>query len=415
MVNQLFIELKKSVILLGSLNLTYFEREGGKKMSAPVPSTSHQEFCRICQEGDEFESLIMPCNCRGSVGFAHASCLQTWVSGRLERTSAPRCEICKAPYNVSYKYPHKGPFQFLFSCRSPPIVCRTWASLLFCVASVVLFFTRESLTIKCTAFSIMILSTAALFRVAYPDLRSMSASAVLAYVALLGVTAPAIGFTVLCLDCKTSGSDKSIWDFQLQTRTVRITWKDSERLAMIGVDAMLLGAAASWVVYQLVEILRLIFLSRADPRVIWTSATAQQRAWFTLVLYLPLMLALCKAPCAMMPVFVIAITATIAFLLVLHFFYASDALSKTVLFCCVISIIVISTGFIAVFLFVYPSPKIADQVHMEMGARALYPAVVAGEAIPQTIRNTSSEIPVTVLFGSDQRNAVTFTGVSGTS
>ncbi|KAL3246355.1 hypothetical protein MRX96_057710 [Rhipicephalus microplus] len=52
--------------------------------------------CRICFRGCLEEALRQPCNCRGSIGLVHASCLEKWVSQRRNA----RCDICAFAYQV---------------------------------------------------------------------------------------------------------------------------------------------------------------------------------------------------------------------------------------------------------------------------------------------------------------------------
>ncbi|XP_077533475.1 E3 ubiquitin-protein ligase MARCHF3-like [Haemaphysalis longicornis] len=52
--------------------------------------------CRICFRGCCEEALVEPCNCRGSIGLVHASCLEKWVTQRRQ----PRCDICAFAYQV---------------------------------------------------------------------------------------------------------------------------------------------------------------------------------------------------------------------------------------------------------------------------------------------------------------------------
>ena len=50
--------------------------------------------CKICiDEGDLIQS---PCNCTGSVGLVHATCLETWLSSSNTR----ECELCKHDIDV---------------------------------------------------------------------------------------------------------------------------------------------------------------------------------------------------------------------------------------------------------------------------------------------------------------------------
>lgn len=49
--------------------------------------------CRICLStgnGLQSESLVNPCNCRGSIGLVHTSCLETW----LMISNSDCCDLC---------------------------------------------------------------------------------------------------------------------------------------------------------------------------------------------------------------------------------------------------------------------------------------------------------------------------------
>ena len=50
--------------------------------------------CKICiDEGDLIQS---PCNCTGSVGLVHVTCLETWLS----KSKTRGCELCKHDIDV---------------------------------------------------------------------------------------------------------------------------------------------------------------------------------------------------------------------------------------------------------------------------------------------------------------------------
>ncbi|KAK6618894.1 hypothetical protein RUM44_003275 [Polyplax serrata] len=55
--------------------------------------------CRICHEDGVQEQLISPCICAGSLGLAHATCVEKWLSS----SNTTSCEICKYQYNLSRK------------------------------------------------------------------------------------------------------------------------------------------------------------------------------------------------------------------------------------------------------------------------------------------------------------------------
>jgi hypothetical protein len=64
-------------------------------------TSSGPSVCRICHSGEQScaiagEPLISPCNCRGSIGLYHRSCLERWLSSKAAHT----CEICRYQYRV---------------------------------------------------------------------------------------------------------------------------------------------------------------------------------------------------------------------------------------------------------------------------------------------------------------------------
>eukprot|EP00093_Oithona_nana_P009373 09373.XXX_301164_301776_1 [CDS] Oithona nana genome sequencing. len=54
-------------------------------------------FCRICH--DEGEDLLSPCNCTGTVGLVHLSCLEKWLS----TIGSQSCELCKYEFQIDCK------------------------------------------------------------------------------------------------------------------------------------------------------------------------------------------------------------------------------------------------------------------------------------------------------------------------
>lgn len=61
-------------------------------------STSIQSaiLCRICYNSELKESLLQPCNCSGTMGLIHRTCLERWLSQCVKN----QCEICGYDYNV---------------------------------------------------------------------------------------------------------------------------------------------------------------------------------------------------------------------------------------------------------------------------------------------------------------------------
>lgn len=75
--------------------------------------------CRICLE--ESGTFISPCNCKGTTGKVHTSCLQTWI---LESRS-DRCEICKHEYSFKEYSVYKFKY-YLEALRTLKIPTEIW-------------------------------------------------------------------------------------------------------------------------------------------------------------------------------------------------------------------------------------------------------------------------------------------------
>ena len=58
----------------------------------------HQKECRICLSTEDGDLMVQPCMCKGSLQWAHVSCLQSWVHERRQLL----CEICKSTYKEEY-------------------------------------------------------------------------------------------------------------------------------------------------------------------------------------------------------------------------------------------------------------------------------------------------------------------------
>ncbi|XP_040357234.2 E3 ubiquitin-protein ligase MARCHF2-like [Ixodes scapularis] len=61
-----------------------------------MASGSAEDICRVCFQGQSYGSLVQPCLCRGSIGFAHKPCMERWVSERREE----ECSICHYNYPI---------------------------------------------------------------------------------------------------------------------------------------------------------------------------------------------------------------------------------------------------------------------------------------------------------------------------
>ncbi|XP_011503385.1 PREDICTED: E3 ubiquitin-protein ligase MARCH2-like [Ceratosolen solmsi marchali] len=84
-------------------------------MTAPEPkaSSTSSPGCRICYEDGTSEELIEPCECSGTLGLIHASCLEKWLS----TWNTDRCEICKYGFAVERR------------CKPlPQSLCQWWGT-----------------------------------------------------------------------------------------------------------------------------------------------------------------------------------------------------------------------------------------------------------------------------------------------
>uniref|UniRef100_A0A8C0ZRP6 E3 ubiquitin-protein ligase MARCHF3 n=1 Tax=Castor canadensis TaxID=51338 RepID=A0A8C0ZRP6_CASCN len=56
-------------------------------------------MCRICHEGSSQEDLLSPCECTGTLGTIHRSCLEHWLSS----SNTNYCELCHFRFAVERK------------------------------------------------------------------------------------------------------------------------------------------------------------------------------------------------------------------------------------------------------------------------------------------------------------------------
>ncbi|XP_048788264.1 E3 ubiquitin-protein ligase MARCHF3 isoform X1 [Lagopus muta] len=56
-------------------------------------------MCRICHEGSSQEDLLSPCECMGTLGTIHRSCLEHWLSS----SNTSFCELCHFRFAVERK------------------------------------------------------------------------------------------------------------------------------------------------------------------------------------------------------------------------------------------------------------------------------------------------------------------------
>ncbi|XP_009905225.2 E3 ubiquitin-protein ligase MARCHF3 [Dryobates pubescens] len=60
---------------------------------------SDRPMCRICHEGNGQENLLSPCQCMGTLGAIHRSCLERWLSS----SNTNCCELCHFRFAVERK------------------------------------------------------------------------------------------------------------------------------------------------------------------------------------------------------------------------------------------------------------------------------------------------------------------------
>ncbi|KAI5621453.1 E3 ubiquitin-protein ligase MARCH2 [Silurus asotus] len=53
-------------------------------------------ICRICHEGGNSEGLLSPCDCTGTLGTVHKSCLEKWLSS----SNTSYCELCHTEFTI---------------------------------------------------------------------------------------------------------------------------------------------------------------------------------------------------------------------------------------------------------------------------------------------------------------------------
>lgn len=60
------------------------------------PLLSDGPICRICHEGGSGECLLSPCDCTGTLGTVHRSCLEKWLSS----SNTSYCELCHTEFSI---------------------------------------------------------------------------------------------------------------------------------------------------------------------------------------------------------------------------------------------------------------------------------------------------------------------------
>ncbi|KAK2542422.1 March2 [Columba guinea] len=61
-----------------------------------IDASGDGPICRICHEGGNGEGLLSPCDCTGTLGTVHKSCLEKWLSS----SNTSYCELCHTEFVV---------------------------------------------------------------------------------------------------------------------------------------------------------------------------------------------------------------------------------------------------------------------------------------------------------------------------
>ncbi|XP_018586661.1 uncharacterized protein LOC108921615 isoform X1 [Scleropages formosus] len=79
--------------------VTQVTTKDGRLLSTVIRALGMQSdgpICRICHEGGNGEGLLSPCDCTGTLGTVHRSCLEKWLSS----SNTSYCELCHTEFSV---------------------------------------------------------------------------------------------------------------------------------------------------------------------------------------------------------------------------------------------------------------------------------------------------------------------------
>ncbi|XP_030075802.1 E3 ubiquitin-protein ligase MARCH2-like [Microcaecilia unicolor] len=82
--------------------VTQVTAKDGRLLSTVIKALGTQSdgpICRICHEGGGGEGLLSPCDCTGTLGTVHKSCLEKWLSS----SNTSYCELCHTEFIVERK------------------------------------------------------------------------------------------------------------------------------------------------------------------------------------------------------------------------------------------------------------------------------------------------------------------------
>jgi len=78
-------------------NINFYNIKENPLYCKEIDIEADEKMCRICLETDG--DLINVCNCKGSIGFVHKECIETWINTTEIVEHQKMCQICKSEYN----------------------------------------------------------------------------------------------------------------------------------------------------------------------------------------------------------------------------------------------------------------------------------------------------------------------------
>uniref|UniRef100_A0A452GRX7 E3 ubiquitin-protein ligase MARCHF2 n=1 Tax=Gopherus agassizii TaxID=38772 RepID=A0A452GRX7_9SAUR len=129
--------------------VTQVTAKDGRLLSTVIKALGAQSdgpICRICHEGGNGEGLLSPCDCTGTLGTVHKSCLEKWLSS----SNTSYCELCHTEFVVERR-PRPLTEVPLSSCLPLTFV---FVEFYFVVNSSVLQFIKIPLYFSCVLQSV---------------------------------------------------------------------------------------------------------------------------------------------------------------------------------------------------------------------------------------------------------------------
>ncbi|XP_020833843.1 E3 ubiquitin-protein ligase MARCHF2 isoform X2 [Phascolarctos cinereus] len=96
--------------------VTQVTAKDGRLLSTVIKALGTQSdgpICRICHEGSSGEVLLSPCDCTGTLGTVHKSCLEKWLSS----SNTSYCELCHTEFVVERRPRPLTEVSFRYHCQ----------------------------------------------------------------------------------------------------------------------------------------------------------------------------------------------------------------------------------------------------------------------------------------------------------